>query len=120
MSKEKKKIDIVENKMTQIEAIYIAALGAAKADGVVDEDEIKSLEEIASFYGHQEHLKHAHNYYMALHDNQSAIDGALKIISQSDDIFKFAAGLFMRYILEKNNITEVESKFFNDALTKLN
>jgi hypothetical protein len=116
---ERKPIETSQNRMTPIEAVYILALGAARADGVVDEAETLGLQSIASIQGHEQYLEYALSYYEALKDNDNAINGALNVISESGESYKMASVVFMKYILEKSGESEEESEFFSKALASL-
>lgn len=119
-SKERKQIETAQIRMTPIEAVYILALGAARADGVVDKAETLGLQSIAGILGQHQHLEHALSYYDALKDSDGAIDGALSVISESDESYKMSAIVFMKYILEKSGESEEESVFFSRVLSALN
>lgn len=118
--KERKPIESAQNRMTPIEAVYISALGAARADGVVDEAETLGLQSIATIQGHDQYLEYALSYYEALKDNDNAINGALNVISESGEAYKMASVVFMKYILEKSGESEEDSEFFSKALALLN
>lgn len=119
-NKERTPVESAQNRMTPIEAVYITALGAARADGVVDEAETLGLQAIASIQGHEQYLEYALSYYEALKGNDNAINGALNVISESGDACKLASVVFMKYILEKSGESEEESEFFSKALARLN
>lgn len=112
----RKPVETSQNRMTPIEAVYILALGAARADGVVDDAEILGLKSISDIQGHSQYLDYALSYYEALKDNENAINGALSVIAESGESYKMAAIVFMKYILEKSGESEEESKFFSNAL----
>jgi hypothetical protein len=118
-NKERKSIKSAQIRMTPIEAVYILALGAARADGVVDEAETLGLQSIAAIQGHEKYLEYALSYYEALKDSDNAINGALAVITEAGESYKMAAVVFMKYILEKSGESEDESAFFSKALTKL-
>jgi len=117
--KARKSLESAELRMTPIEAVYILALGAARADGIVDEAETLGLKSIAAIQGHEKYLEYALSYYEALKDNDAAIDGALAVISDSSESYNMAAIVFMKYILEKSGDSEEESVFFAKVLNKL-
>ena len=112
-------VDVDKKEMTAVEAIYIAALGAAKADGVVDDEENSALEGFASIFSQQEYLRYAEAYFGALKDNEGAINGALKVIAKSDQAHQMAAILYMKYILEKDGVNEAENTFYTNAVKKI-
>ena len=114
--KERKPIESEQSRMSAVEAAYIAALGAAKADGIVEESEKLGLEGIASMLGQESALAHAIDYFEALNDNDNAMNGALKVVAEGSQEGKLAAIVFMKYILQKDGMSNAENEFFQKAI----
>ena len=118
--KNRKSVDASQVMMSPVQAIYIAALGAARADGHVDEAETLGLKAIASLQGQEQELDYALSYYESLKDSENAINGALSVVKEAGESTKLAAIVFMKYILEKSGESEEESNFFENAIKQLN
>lgn len=116
---ERKPIAADESYMTETEAAFIAALGAARADGIVEQSEHRSLTEIAEITGQGAELAHAEQYFEALKDNDNAMDGALSVLSKGSDVGKLAAATFMKLVLDKDGSNEAENVFFTKAVEHL-
>lgn len=109
---DKVKLTTKNKTMSDLEAIYIMALGAAKADNVLKDSEIDQIKSISNLFGHAEYFEHAMDYFDAFEDNDSAINGAVQVIKNSTKSSKLAAVIFMKYILQVDGMNEDESKFF--------
>jgi|SaaInlV_200m_DNA_6_1039755.scaffolds.fasta_scaffold15981_2 hypothetical protein len=106
------KIETSNKNMSDIEATYIMALGAAKADNVLDKLEIDEIKSISEIFNHNEYFEYAFDYFEAFNNNDKAINGAIQVLKNSTESSKMSAILFMKYILQIDGMNEDESSFF--------
>ena len=115
----RRSIEFTTENLSDVESIFIAALAAARADGTVDSDEKDVMNNIASLFGHEKTLSHAYSYFESFQDNEAAMDGVLRCLSDSSNSAKLAAFLFMQKILDLNGMDEKENRFFTLVLSKM-
>ena len=108
----KTKVEISSKNMSDIEATYIMALGAAKADNVLEKSEIEQIKSISEIFNHNEYFEYAFDYFEAFKDNDKAINGAIQVLKNSTELSKMSAVLFMKYILQIDGMNDDESAFF--------
>ena len=59
----KEKIDFNKRELTVETALYVMAIGAVLADGVVEDDELGVVCDIADMFGHESHFDDAISYH---------------------------------------------------------
>ena len=121
MSENKKnnKLDAKSSRLDSLQAVYIMGVGAAKADGKVDEAEIEQLESISSMLGHEEQFTHAFEYFDQFQDNDDAIKLAIGALKKSQPAAKLAAILLMEVILAEGDINKAEDLFYQQVVNEI-
>tara|TARA_Y100000992_G_C21068525_1_gene397577 strand:- start:135 stop:512 length:378 start_codon:yes stop_codon:yes gene_type:complete len=123
MSEEKKdkgkKLDFDQRELTVDVAIYVMAIGAVLADGKVEEDELGAIGDIATMFNHIQHYEDATAYHEHFKDNESAMEGAIKVIKDSSDAAKVAAVAFMSYVLVQDGVNQAEDDFYQMVVSGL-
>jgi len=116
---EKTKLETTERHLTPNVAIYVMAIGAARADNVEEESEINAIKEVASVFGHETHYEDASAYFSEFHSNENAIGGAIKVLKDGNPSAKLAAVVFMKYVLGVDGISQEESAFYNKVVDQI-
>jgi len=106
------KIEASYKNMSDLEATYIMALGAAKADNILEDSEIEQIKSISDIFNHSKYFEYAFEYFEAFDGNESAINGAIQVLKNSSESARMSAILFMKYILQIDGMNEAESTFF--------
>ena len=123
MNEEKKdkgaKLDFTQGDLTVDVAVYVMAIGAVLADGKVEENELGAIEDIASMFNHHQHYEDATAYHEHFKDNESAMEGAIKVIKESSDTSKVAAVAFMSYVLVQDGVNQAEDDFYQMVVSEL-
>ena len=123
MSEEKKdkgkKLDFNQRELTVDVAIYVMAIGAVLADGKVEEDELGAIGDIATMFDQIQHYEDASAYIEHFKDNESAMEGAIKVIKDSSDAAKVAAVAFMSYVLVQDGVNQAEDDFYQMVVSGL-
>ena len=116
---EKTKLETTARHLTPNVAIYVMAIGAARADNVEEESEINAIKEIASVFGHETHYEDASAYFSEFHSNEKAIGGAINVLKEGNPSAKLAAVVFMKYVLGVDGISQEESAFDNKVVDQI-
>jgi hypothetical protein len=121
MSKEKgNKIETSsESYLTELEAVYIMGIGAAKADGKLEDSELATLKEVSEIFGEEKQLENAYEYFEAFEESDSAINLAIEVLGKNDPSAKVAAVLLMQKVLEVGGMNQEESAFYKRVTDKL-
>lgn len=114
-----KKLDSEQRTLTPEVAIYVMAIGAVLADGKVEEDELGAIGDIAALFDHAQHYEDAAAYHEHFKDNESAMEGAVKVIKNSSDAAKVAAVAFMSYVLVQDGVNQAEDDFYQMVVSGL-
>jgi len=114
-----KKLDSEQRILTPEVAIYVMAIGAVLADGKVEEDELGAIGDIAALFDHAQHYEDAAAYHEHFKDNESAMEGAVKVIKDSSDAAKVAAVAFMSYVLVQDGVNQAEDDFYQMVVSGL-
>ena len=114
-----KKLDSEQRILTPEVAIYVMAIGAVLADGKVEEDELGAIGDIAALFDHAQHYEDAAAYHERFKDNESAMEGAVKVIKDSSDAAKVAAVAFMSYVLVQDGVNQAEDDFYQMVVSGL-
>jgi len=114
-----KKLDFEQRSLTPEVAIYVMAIGAVLADGKVEEDELGAIGDIAALFDHAQHYEDAAAYHEHFKDNESAMEGAVKVIKESSDAAKVAAVAFMSYVLVQDGVNQAEDNFYQMVVSGL-
>jgi hypothetical protein len=114
-----KKLDSEQRTLTPEVAIYVMAIGAVLADGKVEEDELGAIGDIAALFDHAQHYEDAAAYHEHFKDNESAMEGAVKVIKDSSDAAKVAAVAFMSYVLVQDGVNQAEDDFYQMVVSGL-
>jgi uncharacterized tellurite resistance protein B-like protein len=114
-----KKLDSEQRSLTPEVAIYVMAIGAVLADGKVEEDELGAIGDIAALFDHAQHYEDAAAYHEHFKDNESAMQGAVKVIKDSSDAAKVAAVAFMSYVLVQDGVNQAEDDFYQMVVSGL-
>ena len=85
MSDKKKgnKIDTKVSRLDALQAAYVMGVGAARADGVVEQSELNELTDIAGVLGHEEALDDAFSFMELFEDNEDAVNLAVTALEKS-------------------------------------
>jgi len=114
-----KKLDSEQRILTPEVAIYVMAIGAVLADGKVEEDELGAIGDIAALFDHAQHYEDAAAYHELFKDNESAMEGAVKVFKDSSDAAKVAAVAFMSYVLVQDGVNQAEDDFYQMVVSGL-
>ena len=118
-SKERKAVECSTEYLSDLQSVYIAALAAARADGVVDSDEETMLFQVSQFFGHEQVLNNAFAYFEAFQDNGAAMEGVMKCLEESSDTGKLAAFLFMQAVAGLDGVNEKEADFLSQVKSRI-
>jgi len=118
-NEDKKKIDFTKRELTPEGAIYVMAVAAVRADGVIEDDELGVIMEIAENLGHIEQVNDAIAYHSELGENEKAMVGAMKVIKNSSEAAKVGALALMMYVLEQDDLYESEVEFYDKVVAEL-
>jgi hypothetical protein len=115
----KEKIDFNKRELTVETALYVMAIGAVLADGVVEDDELGVVCDIADMFGHESHFDDAISYHEHFKDSEKAMKGAVSLIKKSSEAAKIGAVAFMSYVLVQDGVNQSESDFYDMVVTEL-
>lgn len=115
----KDKIDFNKRELTVETALYVMAVGAVLADGVVEDDELGVVCDIADLFGHESHFDDAIEYHEHFKDNAKAMKGAVSLIKKSSESAKIGAVAFMSYVLAQDGVNQSESDFYEMVVAEL-
>ena len=116
----KKKIEFTKRDLTPEGAIYVMAVAAVRSDGVIEDDELNLIISIADTLGHTQQLEDAIAYHTELGDNDKAMLGAMKVIKNSSEAAKVGTLALMMYVLEEDDLYDLEVEFYNKVVAELN
>mgnify|MGYP001391527861 CR=1 FL=1 len=108
-----------ESYLTELEAVYIMGIGAAKADGKLEDLELTTLKEVSEIFGEEKQLEDAYEYFEAFEESDSAINLAIEALGKNDPSAKVAAVLLMQKVLEIGGMNQAESAFYKRVIDKL-
>ena len=115
----KEKLDFDQRDLTVETALYVMAVGAVLADGIVEDDELGVVCDIADMFGHEAHFDDAISYHEHFKDNKKAMKGAVTLIKKSSEAAKIGAVAFMSYVLVQDGVNQSESDFYDAVVTEL-
>ena len=115
----KKKIEFTKRDLTPEGAIYVMAVAAVRADGVIDDDELNVILTIAKNLGHTQQVEDAIAYHTELGENDKAMVGAMKVIKKSSEAAKVGALALMMYVLDQDDLYESEVEFYDKVVAEL-
>tara|TARA_B110000091_G_C13644026_1_gene402479 strand:+ start:433 stop:801 length:369 start_codon:yes stop_codon:yes gene_type:complete len=115
----KEKLDFDQRDLTVETALYVMAVGAVLADGVVEDDELGVVCDIADMFGHEAYFDDAILYHEHFKDNTKAMKGAVTLIKKSSEAAKIGAVAFMSYVLVQDGVNQSESDFYDMVVTEL-
>lgn len=121
MSDKKKgnKIDTKISRLDALQAAYVMGVGAARADGVVEQSELNELTDIAGVLGHEEALDDAFSFMELFEDNEDAVNLAITALEKSTPSAKLAALLLMETVLAEDGVNKEENAFYEKVLGKI-
>jgi|TARA_A100001035_G_scaffold247350_1_gene216817 hypothetical protein len=121
MSDKKKgnKIDTKVSRLDALQAAYVMGVGAARADGVVEQSELNELTDIAGVLGHEEALDDAFSFMELFEDNEDAVNLAVTALEKSTPSAKLAALLLMEIVLAEDGVNKEENAFYEKVLSKI-
>ena len=121
MSDKKKgnKIDTKVSRLDALQAAYVMGVGAARADGVVEQSELNELTDIAGVLGHEEALDDAFSFMELFEDNEDAVNLAVTALEKSTPSAKLAALLLMEIVLAEDGVNKEENAFYENLLSKI-
>ena len=121
MSDKKKgnKIDTKISRLDALQAAYVMGVGAARADGVVEQSELNELTDIAGVLGHEEALDDAFSFMELFEDNEDAVNLAVTALEKSTPSAKLAALLLMEIVLAEDGVNKEENAFYEKVLSKI-
>lgn len=121
MSDKKKgnKIDTKISRLDALQAAYVMGVGAARADGVVEQSELNELTDIAGVLGHEEALDDAFSFMELFEDNEDAVNLAITALEKATPSAKLAALLLMETVLAEDGVNKEENAFYEKVLGKI-
>ena len=121
MSDKKKgnKIDTKISRLDALQAAYVMGVGAARADGIVEQSELNELTDIAGVLGHEEALDDAFSFMELFEDNEDAVNLAITALEKSTPSAKLAALLLMETVLAEDGVNKEENAFYEKVLGKI-
>jgi CTP synthase (UTP-ammonia lyase) len=117
--KNKNKLDFSQRELTAEGAIYVLAVAAVRADGVIEDEELNAILSIAETLGHNQQVDDAIAYHNELGENDKAMLGAMRVIKGSSESAKVAALALMSYVLEQDDLYESEVEFYDKVVAEL-
>jgi 4-aminobutyrate aminotransferase-like enzyme len=120
--KDNKKNNLLEAKISNLDtlqAVFIMGVGAAKADGKVEDAEIEQLESISAMMGHEKEFVHAFAYFEQFEDSENAIQLAILALKKSAPSAKLAAILLMEAVLAEGGLNKAENDFYNKVVNQI-
>ena len=118
-NKKKNKIDAKVSRLDALQAAYVMGVGAARADGIVEQSELNELTDIAGVLGHEEALEDAFSFMELFEDNDSAVNLAITALEKSTPTAKLAALLLMETVLADDGVNKEENKFYEKVLGQI-
>ena len=116
--KDKNKLDFTQRDLTIEGAMYVLAVAAVRADGVVEDDELASILVIAETLGHNQQVDDAIAYHNELGENDKAMLGAMRVIKEASEAAKVGALALMSYVLEQDDLYESEVEFYDKVVAE--
>lgn len=117
--KDKNKLDFTQRDLTVEGAMYVLAVAAVRADGVIEDDELAAILLIADTLGHKQQVDDAIAYHNELGENDKAMLGAMRVIKESSEAAKVGALALMSYVLEQDDLYESEVEFYDKVVAEL-
>tara|TARA_B100000686_G_C16090620_1_gene618401 strand:- start:134 stop:505 length:372 start_codon:yes stop_codon:yes gene_type:complete len=117
--KKKNKIETKINRLDSLQAAYVMAICAAKADGKVEEAEIEDIHSICELLGHDEALNDAYSYVELFQENDDAINLAITALEKSPPVASLAAIMLMESVLAQNGLNKEENEFYEKVLQRV-
>ena len=118
-NKKKNKIETKINRLDSLQAAYVMAICAAKADGKVEEAEIEDIHSICELLGHDEALNDAYSYVELFQENDDAINLAITALEKSPPVASLAAIMLMESVLAQNGLNKEENEFYEKVLQRV-
>tara|TARA_B100000945_G_C20374459_1_gene593847 strand:+ start:153 stop:521 length:369 start_codon:yes stop_codon:yes gene_type:complete len=116
--KDKNKLDFTQRDLTIEGAMYVLAVAAVRADGVIEDDELASILVIAETLGHNQQVDDAIAYHNELGENDKAMLGAMRVIKEASEAAKVGALALMSYVLEQDDLYESEVEFYDKVVAE--
>jgi len=117
--KDKNKLDFTQRELTIEGAMYVLAVAAVRADGVIEDDELTAILVIADTLGHNQQVDDAIAYHNELGENDKAMLGAMRVIKESSEAAKVGALALMSYVLDQDDLYESEVEFYDKVVAEL-
>jgi len=118
-NKDKNKLDFTQRELTIEGAMYVLAVAAVRADGVIEDDELTAILVIADTLGHNQQVDDAIAYHNELGENDKAMLGAMRVIKESSEAAKVGALALMSYVLDQDDLYESEVEFYDKVVAEL-
>ena len=119
MGDKKNKIDASIKRLDSLQAAYVMAMCAAKADGKIEDAEIEDITSISNLLGHSDALNDAISYVELFQENDDAISLAITALEKSPPVASLAAVLLMESVLSQNGFNKEESDFYEQVLNRV-
>ena len=117
--KKKNKIETTIRRLDSLQAAYVMAICAAKADGKVEDAEIEDIHSISELLGHDEALKDAYSYVELFQENDDAISLAITALEKAPPVASLAAVMLMESVLAQEGFNKEENEFYEKVIGRI-